>query len=223
VRGEALMGQKVHPTIFRIGQTTDWKSRWFNQKKYKNYLKEDLKIRDFIASKLAKSGLERIEIERSGNLIRIIIYTSRPGLIIGRGGTGIEQLREELQKVIQSGQKPVKQEIRLEIEEIRHPESYASIMAQMIAEQIEKRIPYRRAIKQALDRIMENKNVQGAKVMVKGRLDGVEIARKEWLSKGKIPLQTLRANIDYARSTAYTTYGTVGVKVWIYKGEVFSK
>lgn len=215
------MGQKVHPTIFRIGQTIDWKSRWFNQKKYKNYLKEDLKIRDFITSKLAKSGLERIEIERSANLIRIIIYTSRPGLIIGRGGTGIEQLREELQKIIQSVQKSVKQELRLEIEEIRQPESYANIMAQIIAEQIEKRIPYRRVIKQALDRIIQNKNVQGAKVMIKGRLDGAEIARKEWLSKGKIPLQTLRANIDYAWSTAYTTYGTVGIKVWIYKGEVF--
>jgi small subunit ribosomal protein S3 len=216
------MGQKVHPTIFRIGQTTDWKSRWFNQKKYKNYLKEDLKIRDFIISKLAKIGLERMEIERSANSIRIIIYTSRPGLIIGRGGTGIDQLREQLQKLLQQpGQKPIKQELRLEIEEIKQPESYANIIAQTIAEQIEKRIPYRRVIRQALGRIIQNKNVEGAKVMVKGRLDGAEIARKEWLSKGKIPLQTLRANIDYAWSTAYTTYGTVGVKVWIYKGEVF--
>lgn len=215
------MGQKVHPMIFRIGQTTDWKSRWFNQKKYKNYLKEDLKIRDFITSKLAKAGLERIEIERSANLIRIIIYTSRPGLIIGRGGTGIDQLREQLQKIIRSGQKPIKQELRLEIEEIKQPESHANIMAQIIAEQIERRIPYRRVIKQALDRISQNKNVEGAKVMIKGRLDGAEIARKEWLSKGKIPLQTLRANIDYAWSTAYTTYGTVGIKVWIYKGEIF--
>lgn len=215
------MGQKVHPTIFRIGQTTDWKFRWFNQKKYKNYLKEDLKIRDFIISKLAKAGLEKVEIERSANLIRIIIYTSRPGLIIGRGGTGIDQLREQLQKIIWSGQKPIKQEFRLEIEEIRQPESQANIMAQIMAEQIEKRLPYRRVIKQALDRIMQNKNVEGAKVMVKGRLDGAEIARKEWLSKGKIPLQTLRAHIDYARATAYTTYGTVGIKVWIYKGLKF--
>lgn len=216
------MGQKVHPTVFRTGQIFDWKSRWFNRKKFKEYLKEDTKIREFLFDKLAKMGLERVEIERAPGLLKIIIRTSRPGLIIGRGGAGIEQLKTQLQKFI-AREKGLaeKQELRLEIEEIKQSETYAVVVAQAMAEQIEKRLPYRRVMKQGLDRIMQNKEVQGAKVMLKGRLDGAEIARREWLAKGRIPLQTLRANIDYGVATAYTTYGTVGVKVWVYKGEVF--
>jgi small subunit ribosomal protein S3 len=216
---EANVGQKVHPTGFRTGIIFDWKSRWFDKKEYKTYLKEDAKIRDFLAPKLNKMGLGKIEIERSTNSTKIILHTSRPGLIIGRGGTGIEQLREELQKHVYRGR--VKKELRLEVEEIKQPESNAQVVAQSMAEQLERRLPYRRVIKQTLQRIAQSKNVEGAKIMIKGRLGGSEIARKEWLAKGRIPLQTLRANIDYGTATAYTTYGTVGIKVWIYKGEIF--
>jgi len=214
------MGQKVHPVVFRIGQTEDWKSRWYNRKQYKNFLKKDVLLRDFLMRKLARAGVDRIEIERSANVVRVIIKTAKPGLIIGRGGGGVEQLRAEIEKIEKSDQTgSPKAEVRLEVEEVRSPESRAAIVAQEIADQIEKRIPYRRALKQALAKIMQSKEVEGAKVLIKGRLDGAEIARDERLTEGKIPLQTLRAKIDYATATAYTTYGTVGIKVWIYKGE----
>jgi len=214
------MGQKVHPVVFRIGQTEDWKSRWYNRKQYKNFLKKDVLLRDFLMRKLARAGVDRIEIERSANVVRVIIKTAKPGLIIGRGGGGVEQLRAEIEKIEKSDQSgSPKAEVRLEVEEVRSPESRAAIVAQEIADQIEKRIPYRRALKQALAKIMQSKEVEGAKVLIKGRLDGAEIARDERLTEGKIPLQTLRAKIDYATATAYTTYGTVGIKVWIYKGE----
>lgn len=215
------MGQKVHPTAFRTGIIFDWKSRWFNKKKYQEYLAEDVKIREFIFSKLNKSGLGKVEIERAANAVRIIIFTSRPGLIIGRGGAGVEQLRAELQKIIAKSQPKEKIELRLEIEEIKQAESFAPIIAQNIAEQLEKRMPYRRVIKQTLEKVLQGKTVQGAKIMVKGRLDGSEIARKEWLAKGRIPLQTLRANIDFGWATAHTTFGTIGIKVWVYKGDIF--
>ncbi|MBI4837503.1 MAG: 30S ribosomal protein S3 [Candidatus Portnoybacteria bacterium] len=217
------MGQKVHPTAFRIGLVIDWKSRWFNKKKYKEYLREDSAIRNFILTQLVKMGIEGVEIERSLNIIKVIIYTSRPGLIIGRGGGGIEQLRSRLQKFVNKpGYKTAeRRELRLEVSEVKQPESHAFLAAQSVVEQIEKRVSYRRVLKQSLERIMQSKDVQGAKIMIKGRLDGAEIARKEWLARGKMPLQTLRADVDYAAVTAYTTYGTVGVKVWIYKGEIF--
>jgi small subunit ribosomal protein S3 len=216
------MGQKVNPVVFRIGHSENWKSRWYNKKSYRTFLKQDIRLREFLMKKLAKAGVERIEIERSGNLMSIIIKTARPGIIIGRGGGGIEQLREEIKRSILKETPNIgKMEIRLEVEEIKMPESHSSIAAQNIVEQIEKRIPYRRALKQSIEKIMQIKEVEGVKIMLKGRLDGAEIARTEWLLRGKIPLQTLRAKIDYACATAFTTYGTVGVKVWIYKGEVF--
>lgn len=217
------MGQKVHPTIFRTGIIYGWKSRWFNQKKYKEYLEEDLKIRKFLFEKLNKMGIEGIEIERSANLLKVIVRTSRPGLIIGRGGAGIEQLKLGLQGFISKLRKDLsdKKNLQLEVEEVKQPEAQAILVAQSIAEQLERRLPFRRVMKQALERIMQNKDVQGAKIMIKGRLGGAEIARSEKLVKGKIPLQTLRANINYGVATAYTTYGTVGIKVWIYKGEIF--
>jgi len=218
------MGRKVHPFIFRIGTVNNWRSRWFNKKEYRELLKQDVKLRGFIMEKLSKAGVNSIEIERSANLINIIIQTARPGLVIGRGGSGIEELKQELKKITKKGDSgSSKTEIRLEIEEIRQPNSQAAIVAQDMASQIERRMPYRRVMKQSLDKIIQNHEVQGAKVMVKGRLNGALIARKEWLKKGRISLQTLRANIDYAQATAYTTYGTIGVKVWICKGEVFDK
>ena len=216
------MGHKVHPTIFRIGGIINWKSRWFNKKQYQNFLKQDVELRDFIMRKIGKAGIDSIIIERSANMVNINIKTARPGLIIGRGGAGIEELKKEIVALL--GKKRIKKvlEIKLDIEEIRQPESRANILATWMAEQIERRVPYRRILKQALDKATQFKEVQGIKVMIKGRLGGSEIARKEWLAKGRIPLQTLRANIDYAQTTAYTTYGTVGIKVWIYKGETFA-
>lgn len=215
------MGQKVNPLSFRIALRTNWKSRWFNEKKYKEFLEQDVKLRDFIMKKLDKAGVNSVEIERAANSINIIIQTARPGLVIGRGGGGAEELKQEIKKLLQR-QKPesAKMEIRLEVEEIKQISCQAAVIAADMASQIEKRLPYRRVIKQALDKIIQNKDIQGAKVMIKGRLNGAEIARKEWLKKGKIPLQTLRSDIDYAQSTAYTTYGTIGIKVWIYKGEI---
>ncbi len=218
------MSHRVHPFIFRIGRTTQWKSRWFNEKRYGEFLKQDIRLRDFIMKKLSNAGINSVEIERSANMINIIVKTARPGLVIGRGGGGVEELKGNIKKFLQKEKANLANlEIRLNIEEVKQPTAQAPIVASEAASQIERRMPYRRVIKQTLDKIMQNKEVQGAKITVKGRLNGAEIARKEWLKKGRIPLQTIRANIDYGQSTAYTTYGTIGVKVWIYKGEVFDK
>lgn len=173
--------------------------------------------------KLKKASVNLIEIERSANSLNIIIKTARPGLVIGRGGEGIEKLKNEIKSLLQKNSSiPLNYEIRLEVEEVKDPDIQATIVGMEIASQIERRLPYRRVIKQSLDKIMQNKKAKGAKIMIKGRLNGAEIARKEHLKKGKIPLQTLRSEIDYASSTAYTTYGTIGIKIWIYKGEIFN-
>ena len=210
------MGQKISPTSHRITVTKDWRSRWFSLRKYPEFLKEDLKVRKFIEKKLRGMSVDRIDIERSPDVLAVTIHTARPGLIIGRGGTGIEDLKAEVQKLIKR-----KTAIRLDIQEFKNPETSARIVAEQMAEQIEKRLPYRRVMKQTLAKIIANKGVKGAKVMLAGRLDGREIARTEHLEEGSLPLQTLRADIDYAQATGYTTYGTVGVKVWIYKGLKF--
>ncbi len=218
------MGQKVNPVAFRLGFSQNWRSRWFNKSKYQQFLQEDFLIREFLSKKVAKAGLDKIEIERSSNSVNVIIHAARPGLIIGRGGSGIEDLKKEVKQFLFRKMRSVlKSELRLSVEEVKGAESRAAAVAQNMVEQIEKRMPYRRVLKQSLERIMQSKNVQGAKVMVGGRLDGNDIARRGWLYKGKIPLQTLRADIDYAQATAYTTYGTVGVKVWIFKKEEFKK
>lgn len=208
------MGQKISPTSFRISVNKDWKSRWFGGKKYPTFLREDVSIRDFLSKKLKNMSVDRIDIERSPDVLSIIISTARPGLIIGRGGTGAEDLKNEIKKLIK---RPTA--IRLDIQEYKNPETSAAIMAEQMVEQIEKRIPYRRVLKQALAKITANRAVKGMKVMLAGRLDGNDIARTEHLEHGNLPLQTLRANIDFARATAHTTYGTVGIKIWIYKGE----
>lgn len=216
------MGHKVHPYIFRIGTNKDWKSKWFGGKKYKEFLRQDVKLRSFIMKKLAKTSINDIVIERSANSIDIKIQSARPGLIIGRGGSGIEDLKKEIRKLlIKDNPQMAKIGIKVDIEEIRQPESHATIMGSNLAEQLERRMPFRRALKMTLDKIIQSKDVQGAKVLVKGRLGGTEIARTEWLKKGRVPLQTLRSDIDYAGITAYTSYGTIGVKIWIYKGEKF--
>jgi len=183
-------------------------------------MEEDLKIREFLRKKLGKIGIEKIEIERFPGKINIIISSARPGLIIGRGGGGVEELKRVLDVILPS---PVreKRELKIEIREIKDPWSSASLSAQWIAQQIEKRIPHRRVLKQALDKILAAKGVEGGRVEVAGRLGGAEIARREWLRRGRLPRQTLRANIDYAQAKAFCNYGVIGVKVWIYKGETF--
>ena len=212
------MAHKVHPKAFRIKEITDWNSRGFYKKKFSEYLKEDFKIREFLRKKLTKIGIEKIEIERFPGKLNIIISTARPGLIIGRGGGGIEELKKEMENKIFKNKKL---ELKLEIREIKNPWLSAALSAQWVAQQIERRVPYRRVLKQALDKIIAYKEAQGVRIEVAGRLGGGEYARREWLKAGRLPRQTLRADIDYAQERAYCTYGVIGVKVWIYKGEKF--
>jgi small subunit ribosomal protein S3 len=213
------MTHKVQPKSYRLKKLADWNSRWLDKKKTPQYLEEDFKIREVIQKKIGKLGLEKIEIERFSNKLNVIISSARPGLIIGRGGEGVEELKKELEKkVFKTGPK---KEIKLEIKEIKDVWSSASLSAQWVAQQIERRIPPRRVLKQGLEKIMTSRANKGARIEVAGRLGGTEIARREWLKKGNLPRQTLRADIDYAQEKAYCTYGTIGVKVWIYKGEKF--
>jgi len=211
------MGHEVHPKAFRIKEITDWNSRGFYKKKLPEYLEEDFKIREFLKKRIGKLGIEKIEIERFPGKIMVIISSARPGLIIGRGGEGIEELRKQLEKELVKGKK----EIKIEIREVKNPWASASLAAQWVAQQIEKRTPFRRVLKQAIDKIMVTKGVEGCRVEVAGRLGGVEIARTEWLKRGRLPRQTIRADIDYAKAEALCTYGIIGIKVWIYKGEKF--
>lgn len=210
------MGQKISPTSLRTGISKDWASRWFGGRKYVSYLKDDVAVRTFLAKKLKGMSVDRIELERGTDSLNVIIHTARPGLLIGRGGTGVEELKTSVHRLLKK-----KVAVRVEIQEVKSPELSAAIMAESIVEQIERRIPFRRMMKQTLSKIMANRQAKGAKIQLGGRLDGAEIARSEHLEEGNLPLQTLRADIDYAKATAMTTYGTIGVKVWIYKGEKF--
>jgi len=219
------MGKKVHPLVFRIGETTTWRSRWFNDKKYKDLLMEDYKIRVFLTAKLKKQGLSSIELERSENELKVLIHTSRPGFIIGKGGAGIETLKKEIENFYKRirADHSSKTNVKIQIEEISKPETNAQILGQQIADQIERRMPFRRVLKQSMEKVMQSSDVKGAKLIISGRLDGSEMARTERMVKGSIPLQTIRADIDYAQVNAYCRYGVVGIKVWIYKGEVFEE
>jgi small subunit ribosomal protein S3 len=211
------MGHKVNPISFRLQINKNWKSRWFAEADYAKFLHEDLKIRKYIDQKLgARAGVARVDIERNANMVTVIIHTSRPGVIIGRGGSGAVDLKKNLTKLVPSRIKDIN------IEEIRVPELNAQIMADSIAGQLEKRIAFKRAAKQTMDKIMKA-GAKGAKIMIGGRLNGADISRSQFFSEGKIPLATLKADIDYATSRAWTTYGILGVKVWIYKGEVKEK
>ena len=219
------MTHRVHPYVFRLGETTTWKSRWFQRKNFKNSLLEDTMLRAWLDKKLRASHIEVVELERSPNILQVIIRTARPGILIGRAGEGAEVLKNEIKKFILKTQKhfhidPDRHEIKLTIEEVRNPETHATIAGQMIVDDLEKRIPFRRVLKQALEKISNSREVKGVRIALKGRLDGAEMARYEWGRKGRIPLQTIRAAIDYAEKTAHTTYGTIGVKVWIYKGDI---
>ena len=225
------MTHKVHPIGYRLGITKDWKSRWLDTKQYSLHTQEDYRIREFITKKYKNAGIETIEIERSRGKLLVIIATSRPGILIGRGGSGIEDIRSGVIRILHNVAKSMKNkgiklqgttgktEIRIEIREIREADMYATLVAQNVAEQLEKRMPFRRTIKRSLERVMSMKGVEGAKILVKGRLDGAEMARREFVKDGKLPLQKLRADIDFAHVNAHTTYGVIGVKVWLYKGE----
>lgn len=215
------MTHRVHPKIFRIKDIDSWKSQWFNKKKYKNNLEQDYKIRKFMEQRLKQAVVDEIIIKRSANSVHIIIKAARPGIIIGRGGTGIQDLKQDIIDKIFKG-KIKGLDIKIDVEEIRKAETQANVVAKAVVEQLERRMPFRRILKQTIDKLMQNPEVKGAKICVKGRLGGTEMARKECTPvKGKLPLQTIRANIDYAQVHAYTVYGVIGVKVWIYKGEVF--
>ena len=217
------MSHKVNPKTFRIKGIEDWDSRGFYGDNFPQYLEEDFKIREFLEKKIGTLGVENIETERSSGKITIIVSSARPGLIIGRGGEGIEKLKNEITEMLFSSKKTKanKKTLKLEIKEVKEPWASASLSAQWVVQQIEKRFPFRKVLKRAIDKIMMVKEVQGVRIDVSGRLGGAEIARREWLKKGRLPRQTIRANIDYALKEARCTYGTIGVKVWIYKGEKF--
>lgn len=214
------MGNKVHPTGIRLGITTNWQSRWFGSKKtYREQLRKDVEIRQFIMNKWKAAAIASVTIERSANAVRLVIHTSRPGVLIGRGGTGIEDLSRVIKKRFFAGQKV---DLKVEVQEVKNAELNAMLVGQQVAEQLEKRMPFRRVLKGMLDQVEGNKEAQGVKIEISGRLGGAEMSRREWLSRGKIPLHTLRADIDFARTEARTTYGVIGVKTWIYKGEKFT-
>ncbi|NQU77943.1 30S ribosomal protein S3 [Candidatus Falkowbacteria bacterium] len=218
------MGQKVNPKAFRLGITRTWNSKWFSSKNYKEFLREDVMIRKIIKNKLKNSGIAEIEIERSGENIKVIVYVSKPGLIIGRGGAGIEQLRQEIDKKVFGKiykRKPRgKYNLDISIQEVKSPDLSSQVVTERVIDDIEKRIPFRRVCKQSIENVRKA-GAKGVKILVAGRLGGVEIARTEKFTWGNIPLHTLRADIDYSRGAAHTIYGLIGVKVWIYKGEVF--
>jgi small subunit ribosomal protein S3 len=219
------MSHTVHPYSHRLGILRDWKSRWFSPKgKYAEYLRGDLVIRKYLSKKMKGMYVADIEIERSAKALRVIISTSRPGMIIGRNGDGATKLREEITKLLNKNKMlDPKVEVRLDIKEIKSPESNAAIVAQMVVESLEKRMPFRRVMKQTLEKVMANRDVQGVRIFLAGRLGGATMSRTEDRKLGRIPLQTFRADVDYEGTKAIMPYGTIGVKVWIYRGEIFDK
>ncbi len=220
------MTHTVHPYAHRLGIIRDWKSRWFTNSKagYRNNLKVDTNVREFLNKKLRGMYIDTVEIERDRTELRVTIKTSRPGIIIGRDGEGSKNLQKEVEKIVRkslSGTGLDIPKIKLDIVEVRSPESRAAIVAYMIAEGLEKRQPFRRVMKQTVEKVMANRDVQGVRIRVSGRLGGADMARSEEVRKGRVPLQTLRADIDYASEYALDTYGKMGIKVWIYRGEIF--
>lgn len=219
------MSHTVHPYSHRLGIIRDWKGRWFGMHKtYRTALKGDILIREFLQKELRAFYMGGLDVERTQKAVRVIIKTSRPGMLIGKAGDGVVKLRAKILKLLKKEKIDLgTQELKIDIEEIRSPESSAAIVGMMIAESLEKRLPFRRVMKQTLEKVMANKEVKGIRVYLGGRLGGAEIARSEEMKRGRVPLQTLRADIDFAREKAHMTYGDIGIKVWIYKGEVFKK
>jgi small subunit ribosomal protein S3 len=227
------MSHKVHPKSFRIKGTEDWNVRGFYGRKMPQYLEEDFLIVTFLRKKLAEASVANVQIEHSANKLNVIIETARPGLIIGRGGEGVDVLKKEIEKVIRKNkakkfvsivvpkENSAGGEIKIEIREVKNPWISAALVAQMAAQQIEKRMPFRQVLKKSIERVMTNKEAKGIRMEVAGRLNGIEIARREWLGQGRMPRNTIRADIDYAQNEAKCTYGKIGIKVWIYKGDRF--
>ncbi|MFP4022326.1 MAG: 30S ribosomal protein S3 [Candidatus Paceibacterota bacterium] len=216
------MSHVVHPYSHRLGIIRDWKSRWFGTKSsYINSLRGDIVIRNFLDKKLRGSFVGNIDIERQEKAIKVIIETSRPGMVIGKKGEGSTRLKKELLSLLRKRDLIGNEDLRIDIQEIKSPESNSSIVAQMIAEGLEKRLPFRRVVKQTLEKVMANRDVEGVKIIVAGRLGGADMARREKIKQGRVPLQTLRADIDFSRFEARLPYGTIGIQVWIYKGELF--
>lgn len=218
------MTHTVHPYAHRLGVIRDWKSRWFatTPKQYRENVMIDTTIRRFLKKRLRGMYVTSIEIERTRQAIRVLIKTSRPGLVIGRGGEGSTKLTKEIAVVAHKVKGAPKLPIKLDIEEVRSPESQSPVVAYMIAEGLEKRMPFRRVLKQTVEKVMANRDVQGVRIAVSGRLGGAEMSRQEEIKRGRVPLQTIRADIDFAREVAYLPYGVIGVKVWIYRGDIFA-
>jgi small subunit ribosomal protein S3 len=209
------MGHKIHPKSVRLGYIKDWESKWFNLKMMPDFIEEDCRIRAYLKDKLKLASVSKIVIERPGKYLRTNIYTARPGIVIGKGGQGIENLRKEIESM-------TAKKTFVNVMEIKNPEIDAQLVAESIAFQLEKQIAFRRAMKKAIEKAI-SAGVQGIKIMVSGRLGGAEIARTEWLKEGRVPLQTFRADIDYGFAESYTTMGQIGIKVWIFKKELFKK
>lgn len=214
------MTHTSHPFSSRLGIIRNWRSRWFSRHDFQKFLKEDIEIRSFLGKRFKGMFVDSVEIERSPGNITLTIKTARPGILIGRGGEGIEKIKTELQKFIKR-EKTQKTALKINVEEIKSPESHANVMVEQIAQDLEKRLPFRRVLKQNLSKMAFFKGVLGAKIALAGRLDGSEMARREWLRHGRIPLQTLRADIDFAKGRAHLPYGDIGIKVWVYRGDIF--
>ena len=219
------MTHTVHPYAHRLGVIRDWKSRWFAKTpaQYRENVMVDSAIRRFLKKRLRGHYVTSVEIERNEKHIRVLIKTSRPGLVIGRGGEGSTKLTKEIEQVARKVPKAPKLSVRLDIEEVRSPESQSPVVAYMVAEGLEKRQTFRRVLKQTVEKVKANRDVQGARIAIAGRLGGAEMSRQEEIKRGRVPLQTLRADIDFAREEAYLPYGVIGIKVWIYRGEIFDK
>lgn len=218
------MPHTVHPYSHRLGIIRDWKSRWFSTKKnFKTFLRSDVLLREFLEKKMRGQYVGSIEMERNDKNFRLIIKTSRPGVVIGRSGENSIKLRNDILNFSKRHKLSIPVDFKLDVEEIKSPESNAAIVAQMMAEGLEKRMPFRRVMKQTIEKVMANRDVKGVRLYCGGRLGGAEIARSEEMKKGRVPLQTLRADIDYAQEKAHMTYGDIGIKVWIYRGEIFNK
>lgn len=206
------MGQKVHPAGFRLGVIRPWQSKWYAEKNYSEWLHEDIRIREYLESRFKHTGISRIDIERMAKLVLVTIHTAKPGILIGKRGSGIDGLRQELKKLTKS-------DVRVNIQEVRKAELDAKLVAEGIATQLERRVAFRRAMKKAVQTSMKF-GAQGIRVHASGRLGGADMGRREWYLEGRVPLHTLRADIDYGTAEAMTTYGIIGIKVWIFKGEI---
>jgi small subunit ribosomal protein S3 len=213
-----------HPFAHRLGTIRTWKSRWMatSKKAYRDSFRSDTQLRQYLTKRLRGMYVDVVEIERSEKQIRVNIKTSRPGMIIGRSGEGATKLQKDIEVVVRKSNKADTRKVKIDIEEIRSPESRAAIVAYMVAEGLEKRMPFRRVLKQTVEKVMANRDVQGVRIAISGRLGGAEMSRAEEIRKGRVPLQTIRADIDFAREKAYLPYGVIGVKAWIYRGDIFN-